>query len=322
MLTDKNSKILYAAKAVAVLLIVWAHMSTGGGHSLVEQVRISVCQIGVIVFFVTSGFFYKREAGDSCGFWCKKFKTVILPWLLFATFTFCISLVLSGSFSGIAIRYIKWVLGIGTPYWYMSVMMLCFALFKLLPYKKTAVLYACMVISLISLLLSIFSVIDYNLEWNQYTNILNWIGVFALGILIRQKNWLEKLLSWKLAIAVLPVLILCVVYNVIDGTQTEAYIGILSLPIELLGGICVLSLAMLCYKSRLLIDVGKKSFFIYLVHIQVAGIVNVRLPDHPVFLIIKPFVAVAVCYVVAKVLESLLKKLKIYEKIGNFVALR
>ena len=201
-------------------------------------------------------------------------------------------------------------------------MMLCFVVFKLLPHKNNALLYVCIGISVVSVLLSAFSVISYNLVWNQYTNPMNWIGFFALGMLIRQKDLLKKLISWKLAVVSGIVLILCVVWNIVNGTQTEAYIGILSLPIELCGSICILYLANLFCNSKLLADIGRTSFFIYLVHIQVAGVCNTRLPGHPAFLLIKPLVAVIVCYIAAKCIKWILGQLRQYEKIGCYFGLR
>jgi len=322
MLTEKQSRTLYVVKAFALFLIVWAHMSIREGQTWIENTRISVCQIGVAAFFVISGFFYKRASGDSREFWLKKLKTIVIPWLLLSSSTFGISLFLSNSYSNIVVRYVKWILGIGAPYWYMSQMVLCFFLFKLLPYKKNAVLYGCIGISIVSVLLSALSIIRYNLVWNQYTNPLNWIGFFAVGILIRQKGILEKLALWKLAAVSVLILIICVAWNIIDGTQTEAYIGILSLPIEIFGSICVLFLAKLCCESRLIVDIGRTSFFVYLVHIQVAGVINSRIPDHPGLLLIKPLAAVLVCYLAAKCMKWFLEKIKLYEKLGCYLSLR
>lgn len=55
---------LYVAKAVSVVLIAGAHMPFEG-YMLAESIRMSICQIGVVVFFVCTGFFYRREEKDS-----------------------------------------------------------------------------------------------------------------------------------------------------------------------------------------------------------------------------------------------------------------
>lgn len=62
---------LYVAKALSVVLIVGAHMPFGG-RMPAESIRVSICQIGVAVFFVCTGFFYRREEKDSKLFWIKK----------------------------------------------------------------------------------------------------------------------------------------------------------------------------------------------------------------------------------------------------------
>ena len=317
---------LYTAKAIALLMIVGAHMSFGE-QFVEERFRISVCQIGVIIFFLCSGFFYKREDRDTGLFWKKKLKTVLIPWALMATGTFLLSLVLSRNLADLPLRYLKWILGIGTHYWYMSVMIVCFFVFKALTLPKNQkirdfLLIGCMLISLISVLLSILSVIGYNSVWNQYTNVFNWIGFFALGVMLRDKNWLDKILSLKVAIPAFLILIAFLVLSTLEDGPIEAYINPYSLPIEVFGSICVLETAWLLRQCKVIIDLGKKSFFVYLIHIQIAGLINTRLPDNTVFFILRPFLAVGVCYIIAKILEWVIKKTRLYEKIGVCVALR
>lgn len=326
MLTSKQSNMLFTAKALAVLLVVWAHMYIGT-PAVLENIRVSVCQMGVPVFFVCAGFFYKRQKNDLAQFWKKKGKTILFPWVLFATATFVLSVLLSGSAAGFPLSYIKWVFGVGTVYWYMSVMLLCFVVFRWYvcsadASRKTWYLYGCIAFSLLMVIISMCSVIDYNLNFNQYTNAFNWFGWFALGILIREKQWLDRISSWKAGVIALPLLIVFCVLSVCREPGMEAYIDIYSLPIEILGTVCILAMSRLLCNGKLLVDVGKKSFFIYLVHIQIAGVTNTRLPSHWLFFLVKPIAAVAICYVVAKVCEWILKKINLYDKLGSFLALR
>ena len=327
LLTKQQSNMLYVAKAVSVVLIAGAHMPFGGSMPA-ESIRMSICQIGVVVFFVCTGFFYRREEKDSKLFWIKKSKTVIIPWVIMASATFLLSVVLSGSADGFPLSYIKWVLGIGSHYWYMTVMLICFVLFNCLFYSdhsqkiKRTGLYLCIVVSVISVLLSAGKIIIYNASFNQYTNVLNWIGWFSLGVLVREKKWLDRITSWKLFTVACSLLIVFTALSSSREIIIEAYVDMYSVPIEVCGGICVLFIAKLLCNSNVLVDIGKKSFFIYLIHIQIAGMINARLPYNAVFFVARPFVAVAVCYFSAKVFEWVLKKLKCSEELKKILALR
>jgi len=314
----------YVAKAVAVLQIIVAHMSLGEAQPVAEAIRIAFSQIGVPVFFVCTGFFYQRKRNDSRIFWGKKIKTIIVPYIIMATATFVLPVILSGTFKGFA-AYVKWVIGIGSPYWYMSVMLLCFLLFKCICHlerTKKAALFSCVGISVLSVLLSVIGVIQYNSYFNQYTNLLNWIGWFALGYLIREYGWLEKITSKMFFAVSCPLLILFVALSTGRTITIEAYVDQYSLPIEIFGVVCVLCLANALSNTKLLIDIGKKSFFIYLIHIQLAGFINARLPYNVVFFVARPIVAVAVCYVIAKFCELILKKVNLFEKYGVILGLR
>ncbi len=322
------SNMLYAAKAIALVLIVWAHMPTDGqlsGQALFEGLRTSIVQPSILVFFFISGYFYKRSPGDSKSFWSKKTKSLLIPWLVWATATFVLSLILSGSLNGLFASWLKWVLGIGSVYWYMSVITVCLVLFKAVTLNEKTMdtlLWICVGISAISVILSVCSVIEYNLQWNQYTNAFNWVGVFAFGILARRKNWLEWMTSAKAAIVSSVILTVCLVLSAARGIQVNTFIDIYSIPIEIFGTVCILFLAKLLAKSKLVVDIGRKSFFVYLIHIQIAGILNSQLPHTVLFYVLRPFAALAVCYLLAKLFRWVLQKLKWYDKIGVYFALR
>lgn len=245
-----------------------------------------------------------------------------------ASAAFLLSAALSGSVDGFPLSYIKWVLGIGSHYWYMTVMLVCFVLFKCLFYSdhseyiKRIWLYLCIVVSVISVLLSACNIIVYNASFNQYTNVLNWIGWFSLGLLVREKKWLDRITSWKLFAVACSLLIVFTALSSSRGIIIEAYVDMYSVPIEVCGGICVLFVAKLLCNSNVLVDIGKKSFFIYLIHIQLAGMINTRLPYNAVFFVVRPYIAVAVCYLLAKASEWVLKKLKCSEELKTLLALR
>ena len=309
ILTKTRSNSMFVAKAFAILSVVCAHMGFTNEYFVADTIRNCLGQIGVAVFFVISGFFYKRTEGDTKKYWSKKIKTFFVPWFLFATGVFALSVVLSRSLEGFPLSYVKYFLGIGSLYWYMLISCVMFAIFKYITKKWHLVL--CIVISIISVYLTAYQVIPQLQYFNQYINLFNWVGFFALGILLRKENLLEKLINTKAFVISLVVLVASIGVAVLRGNEVKSYVDITSLFTEVFGLVFILNLSNWLANNKLLIDIGKKSFFIYLMHIQVAGVITTRLPYNVLFFVLRPFIALAVCYVVAVLFKCILKLLKL-----------
>lgn len=321
-ISKKESNMWFVVKAFAILSVITAHMPFGQDFFTSEIVRNSLGQIGVGIFFIAAGYFYSRKPNDSAEFWKKKAKTVILPWFFYSTVVYIISaFILSGNAEKTVLGFIKNFLGIGTVYWYMTVML--FMLFIFTYIKKDVLLYACMAISIVSVALSAMGVIynvwllNNNFQFNQYFNVLNWVGFFALGVLLRKKNLIEKLINVKVAIISFIGFALAIGLVIVRNTTVSSYVDSTSLFVELFGFVFLLNASSWLSNSKLLVDIGKKSFFIYLMHVQVAGALNTRLPYNLPFFILRPIIVLALCYIVAVVFKFVLEKLKLSK--FNFV---
>ena len=309
-ITKTQSNSLFVAKAFAILSVICAHMTFTNEYIVAETIRNCLGQIGVCVFLILSGFFYKRKENDSKEFWSKKLKSVFVPWLLLSICTFMLSAVLKRLLSGFPFSFIQYFLGFGSLYWYMTISFILFVVFKYI--TKNWQLVVCVIISILSVYLSFFKIIPYNQYFNQYLNPFNWVGFFALGILLRKENLLDKLINIKAFVFAFIGFVMSIV-AVIAFRLNEflSYTDVTSLFTEIFGFIVVLNLSNWLSNSKLLIDIGKKSFFIYLMHIQVAGAINTRLPYNTVFFILRPFIALAVCYIIAVVFKFILEKIKL-----------
>lgn len=308
MISEKQSKTLYIVRAFAVLSVIAAHMPFGREHLIADSVRISLGQIGVVIFFILSGFFYKRKDGDIKEFWLKKLKNIVIPWFIISIITYIISCLLTKKADFLPVSIIKWVFGVQNWYWYLPVLLVLFALFKYI--KKDALLYLIMGITVASVLLSAFGIIKYNMYFNQHFNIFNWAGFFALGLLIRKKDLLDKL-SGVIPLIVSCVLLILSVLLTVKMGQAKAYIDYFSLLCELCGFVFVLNLSGYLYKINILKDIGAKSFFIYLIQMQIAGIINTRLPYNAFFFIIRPFSVLILIYIICLLIEFVLTKTKL-----------
>ena len=316
MITEKQSNTLYVIKAFAILSVIAAHMPFGAQHPTADLVRNALGQIGVIVFFIVSGFLYKRTFGDTKTFWIKKLKGIVIPWIIFSVITFAFSCVLSHSFYIASLP--KWILGFGTWYWFVPILLICFALFKYLDNEVSLCL--AVVLSAVSVILMSFGILKCNDLFTQYTNIFNWIGFFALGILLRKHEKLDSLLG-VLPCSISALLLVCFVTLSVWCKLDKSYINYLSIPIEISGFITLLNISSLLKKSKLLMEIGKKSYFIYLIQMQVAGIINTRLPYTPLFFVLRPFIVLAVLYIAAFAISYILRKIKL-DKYAYIIALK
>lgn len=308
-ITKRESNMLYVMKAFAIFFVVMAHMSFSESYHTAEIIRTSVGQAGVVVFFISSGYFHSGKSNDNKVFWQKKLKNFFLPWFLVATGTFFLSALIFGMPNNLPIAYSKNLFGIGTLYWYMTVTTVLMILFKFI--KKDIFLYICMAISVISVVLSATGLIVYKGDFNQYLNVFNWVGFFAAGVLLRKYNILQKLINIKFLIASFLGVAVAIIVAILRNITVEAYIDITSLLLEISGFVFVLNISNLLANNNIFIDIGKKSFFIYLVHIQIVGVINTRLPYNVLFFILRPVIGLTVCYVIAVVFKFMLNKIKL-----------
>lgn len=318
MINEKQSNTLYVIKAFAVVSVILAHMPFGDEHVLSENIRIALGQIGVVVFFLVSGFFYSRKEGDSKTFWIKKLKSIVVPWFIISSVTYALSCILNNKVVLSPVAAIKWILGIHNWYWYMPVLLIMYVVFRFV--KKDVFLYLCVIISTVSVLISAFGLINYNGYFTQYFNIFNWIGFFALGIIIRKKNAFDKMIGYVPMIISLSILIISVAFSARLGLH-KSYVNYFSLPCELSGFLFLMNVSFYLNKIKVLNDIGKKSFFIYLIQMQIAGIINTRLPYNILFFILRPFIVLTLIYVMCLIIEFVLKKTKL-NKYGYFIGIR
>lgn len=316
MIASRQSNALHVIRAFAILSVISAHMPFGDEHPLAESLRIIFGQIGVAVFFIVSGFFYHREDGDTRFFWRKKWNGIIVPWIILSLCTYIFSAVLNKEFSIVAA--LKWMVGVQTWYWFLPILLLMFALFKKL-WKSNVMLIICIATTGFSIMCSAFNLIPYTYYFNQYLNPLNWIGLFALGVWLRKYELLNALIGMK-ALSVGVLVFLASTLLSLKYGMDIAYTDYFSLPCELSGFIIFYNLSFYLRNKERLKDIGKKSFFIYLIQMQPAGIFNTRLPYTPLFFILRPLIVLIVLYFISIAIISLLRKTGI-EKYSYFIAL-
>ena len=324
--TQEESKGFYIYKAIAILCVIAAHVSV-----IIENLGIwtficstfwaMMARIGVVIFFTTSGFFFSRTKGDSLNFWKKKFFNIILPWLICATITFIVSLIL-GVKQEIALKCFQWILGFGTWYYYVSVLLIFFLIFKFIE-KSEILLYVCFTLNIVSILLDTWGLnpISQFSFCTPYLNIFNWIGYFALGILCRKHRLDRWILKSKIALSLTIVLTIfaIILFFLLKNESDFHYITFLyKLPLAVM--LFYVSSWLAKGKMNFMVVVGKDTYFIYLVHMQIVQFICSRLPI--IFEIVKPLVGLLIMCIIALTVKVFFKKILKWEAPLKLIGLK
>lgn len=122
-----------------------------------------------------------------------------------------------------------------------------------------------------------------------------------------EKNWILILL----AIAIIGIiLILC--------KQTTSYWNLLTILIGIIGFVAVITISLKLTKINLLVDIGKRSFHMYLIHLLFLEKLNQIYTANNIFAIIRPVITVLIIYMLVLLGQKIAKLLKI-ERIYNTV---
>ncbi len=264
----QTSDILYVLKAMAIVMSVAAHCH---GYTLDVPRRLSslLGTLGVPLFFFLSGLFFR---GHEKGFWAKKLKTLIIPWCTWGIITFAISLVL-GSNPMTFVEFLKWMLGTDSWLYFVPALLACFALFCVSVSEYWT--YFLIVVSLISNALTIVGVMD-GITWlTAYQNVFSWVGYFAVGKLIgarRAQKMFFLLVCWRYVIYALSAILSIAYIYVCEPSYWTAF----SIPSQFICGAALLCIAAKFHQNALLIDIGKNTYPIFFVHMQVGiGSLNI-----------------------------------------------
>ena len=316
-------------RAFAIFFIVCAHIYPSKGICPIMVKNISlyyyyISHVGVFCFFAISGYLLGYNERSFSDFLKRKIKYIILPWFVTGSLNFIWFYFRKNSFNiNVFSDYILYLLGVRNYLWYMSVLMI-FYLFFLFFNKNVYVLFASLVLSLLSFVFvgKWYYVVE---GWGgQYLNFLNYYPAFLVGYLIcLYKNkilLLGGVLVKHYVLCNLTSLILFNIFTVIlfyKNIKIE-YWSILVLPYAFVAIFMIVSLSLLFQQNQILNTIGVNSFSIYLLHMPVAGIiVNVfNHFDNAILMLIRPFVVLIIvqCFLI---LFKKITKMTKYEKILN-----
>ncbi len=312
--TGKVSQMFSTARIYCLISIVSAHMYFPGTFATDFLFRLGT--VGVTLFLIMAGYFYKPSKFTSIWALLKnKATSLCIPWLFLGSLTWLYNAILSSQFRSVS-GYLKWVLGSGTYLYYMPVLLVCFLLFYKAP---KFILWLSLPITVTSILLTASGILNSTVRFigiNHYLNIFNWIGFFALGMILQNIDS-EKLFLFFKKFGFLNVALFLIAFTLllVFKDVQYSYFSYIAIPYELIGCMAILSLStMSLTKFAFFRGLSNISFSIYLLHMPLIGILDVLMNVSEITRLLSPLFIIAVSFAVLFVGQFISKKIR-FEKI-------
>ena len=296
----RQSNLFYNLRGFAILSVAYAH-SLDLQNVLLARLGALIGLIGVPAFLICSGYYYKQVSLNK-DFCYKKFQTIVAPWLIWGTFAFILTVLLSDriqSGHNLLTNYLLYLSGYHTWLYFVPIYIIIIFLFQWLKPSK-GLLFLSMGITVISSCITFFLKPDIGVT--PFQNPLNWIGFYATGICL--KEHIEVVLQKNVIFWSAAVLTVIAGIYIVLSDWTVSYWHPASILFEL-SAFGVLLVAAYKVKGKFFRVLGMNSYVLYFLHMQLgiasANVIFRCLPissDYVIFLL-KPSIVIllSMCYV-------------------------
>lgn len=300
--------VLNVVKCLAILSVIMAH-ARSVDYPFLSTLTERIGALGVVAFLIVAGYYFNIEKYGFSNFFKNKIKSIVIPWVFTGTLIYLLGFKFNLKEWGL------WIIGYKTYLYYLSVIMMCYFLVGV--FRKKVYLQIFIILNILSLLLTGFGYLDslaskiagapfilYN-----YLNVFNWVGFFSLGVLL--KSNIEIVLSFTKANRLFIVFgyILLLILSLYIEPNSGGYFSKFAIPLELVGVLCMFSLATAEVLNFLLVSkIAELSFGVYLIHFLTFPVKK--------FLLFSPFMDFVNPFIILALSSSLLLVgLKIAERI-------
>lgn len=308
-----DSDFFYRLRGIAIISVACAHCLQLS-NPILSKIGALLGTIGVPIFFICSGYFFKRIDKASLK---KKCNSIILPWIIWGSFSYSLSVYLSSG----GLSFYEWFLyliGHGTWLYYVPVYLLIILFYSILPARLGGIDIVVIFTSLSSNILSYIGVFDFAHDYiTLYQNPLNFILFFAVGRLVRRYNNSSIIRVKVFMLILIMIIAMLLVYCFIIVDLKAVYTNPYSILFELLS-IIIISVFLSQFKFRHLLQyLGKNSYIIYFLHMQVGiGIVNalflaLNIKQDILIFVMKPMSVVLLTMMIAFILTKFIDLLKL-----------
>lgn len=314
---QKVSQTLYVARFFAILFVVFAHCPFSE-NTIFFKIGSLIGTIGVPIFLICSGYFldYKK---DNKSFWKSKLLHIVIPWIILGTITYFIAQMWAHSTAFSFNGWAKWLVGSKTWLYYVPVLLICIFLSRLSSNKIYLLTLFC--ISITSLLLTRYSVLNFEGPITNYMNPLNFLCFYILGIFLgkiyknKEKFTIKPIIFYILLFLVMSLSILYISF----GENISYWGSLFSLPFEIIASLFFILLSSIICNSYTLMLIGKNSYFIYFMHMVIGIPIATKILSlfgdneslNIFFGFIKPLLALTLTFILGLFGEFLLEICKI-----------
>ena len=273
------SRTVYIMKAIAIISVAMAHCTYIDAD--IQRITDIFGTIGVPIFLITGGLFFKSNQPWK-EFMLAKMRRIVLPWLIWGGITYILHIVNDKSVIKVY-DYILWILGYKTWLYYVPVILICYFVFN----YSTSIKYILSIIGvgICSYVLTVFGFFE-KAFFTSCQNPFNWIGFFAIGILLQKLGLQEKVFRMSKTKVLLPMLVLgslgmTILYFCVSRQFgfTPSYWNCLSIPFELLSCAAIYMISIMIARTKSAgfgISIGKNSYVLFFSHMQIGiNVVNI-----------------------------------------------
>lgn len=311
-----ESSFFYCLKGSAIISVIIAHTSVLNiAPKAFDKAMLPIFEklglIGVPVFLFISGYFFYKNRDTIGQFFLKKLKTIMMPWIFCGTLVFFVSTFFGQKSGQMGITsYMRFIIGDGSIYYFIPILFLNFLLFFYIRYRIQIIIIPIIILNLV--ILAYADVIPMN----PYLNPLNWMGFFALGLLFRKYDLMNRFINIGIPLLItlssLVLVLFLARYFEKGFTIGFTYFSMSSFVFELFGAVILIYLCAKIKRGKsFFYALGKISFSIYLLHIPVAGTINMIFNQYSIpFMPLKAIITTLAVFVGISLIIIINKRIK------------
>lgn len=323
---ERISKNIYIAKFFAIISVICAHCANvssaySPANVFAGKLLNSVGSVGVGVFMFLSGYLLYTTKRNFGSFLKSKVLNIGIPWLFCGSAVYLYTTLRKGGLS--LAGWIKWLLGVDTYLYFLSVLFLLYLLCYF--FRKNTI--ACVFLLILSVVSNVLTALGQLGFISGYLNPFNFLFFFACGLLCGRGNVLERVfdiagkLCFCLAATYLLLLLTFTWFDVAIG-----YFKIFYIPVE---AIAILGILGMTDRIRnccpgVLTDMGRCSFSVYLLHMPVAGLVA-NIFDRIDFFsltLLRPLVVLAITYFAIRLLMWAVNRTPLLKAVKTLIGVK
>ncbi len=322
-----ESKAIWILKSFAILSVMAAHVTMKSSGGLLPEIfskgwKLTI-NIGVMIFFVLSGYFYRFPEKNRLEFFRKKLSTVVIPWLFCGTLTWFVTAADAMLSHRAANNWLQWIIGYKTLYYYVAVLMFFYGAFSLF-WRSDPLLWCAVGVTVFMRIAGTFRWSPFAQQWiTPYQDAFNWCGFFAIGILLKRHGGMQLILRKPVQVAAAVFAVFtCVLSIYLNEFGT---FNIIATVRGISFAILLWNLSWKLAETRLqrgLDVIGKDSYCIYLLHMPIVQPICFRLGESAFMHLVRPVIALGIMVILIDLGRKITAHLKHGQNIQRLFGLR